>query len=280
MAGVVSDDTSSHVATFVSGSKGASIGPVSTPGTATPANPDGGIYAAGDTNAASVTTCAIHSNGGSSGPRVVSNGQGVACIVYQYDFGCDLRDNVMVRSKDNGTTWTAPTAFGTAAADTDFYPTGAVSPSGKVAVSWANSVTSDAGTSDIGTYVAISGDMGATFAAPVLYPLAPQDLTGGTADPFVAWETDKILWLVRSGTIANFPALAVDKTCDDGITWSGPVVVSEDQATSLVRTSAGWSSLGSIPTTIRRSRTRSRRRRGCGSRTGAGQHGGGGLLRR
>ena len=85
VAGVVTDATTAHVATFVSTNQGAGIGPVSQEGTAGTVNPDGGALAPSDTNGASATTCNILSNGGGGSPRVFSNGAGAACIAFRYN---------------------------------------------------------------------------------------------------------------------------------------------------------------------------------------------------
>ena len=169
VAGVSADDNGAHIATFVSGNEGANIGPVSQESVMIAPNPDGGEIAATDTNVGSATGCQIYSNGSAGSPRVFSNGHGTACTVFQYNTftTCTSPSNIAVQcSGDNGATWTSPVALGAPQADATGYPTGAVSPSGKVAITWIDTIQTDAGTPDIVTFVAFSHDGGKTFGDP------------------------------------------------------------------------------------------------------------------
>ncbi len=246
VAGVASDDVTAHVATFVSSNQGAGIGPVSQEGLLMAANADGGVSSGTDTNAGSTVTCGIVSNGGGTGPRVFSNGAGMACTVFQYAPGCPKPNNVAVQcSADNGGTWTTPVTLGYPQADAQFYPTGSVSPGGKVAIAWLDTVAGDAG-SYVASFVTISKDGGKTFGTPTQYPAAFAMPYGYTNLPVVAWENDTVLWLSQTGIGPSNAALFVDKTCDDGVSWSGPVKVGPYGGTSLFLTSTGMVLAGDI----------------------------------
>ncbi len=80
-SGLVAGSGQWHVTSFVSSNQGAGIGPVSTQGTIEIT--DGGTGSV-DTNTASASDCIISSNSGDTGPRVISNGSGIACLVYRY----------------------------------------------------------------------------------------------------------------------------------------------------------------------------------------------------
>jgi hypothetical protein len=235
ISGVTQDENlHGRVATFASGSRGANIGPVSQEGVAGSPNPDGGDLAGSDTNGGAPTDCPVYADSGNAGPRLFTNGNGSACVVFQYGTGgagCTDGNNIAVQcSQDSGATWTSPVLLGPLTKDA--VPTGAMSPSGKIAVTWVDA----AGTQ---SQVAFSTDGGKTFGTPAQYPAGTPAANGGTSTPVLAWENDTVLWLAQTANLSNTPALYVDKTCDDGATWSGLVKVGVYRGSSLFLTSAG-----------------------------------------
>jgi hypothetical protein len=246
---LIADGSGDHLATFVSSSQGAGIGPVIQQGV-TSSMMDCDCEVGNDTNSTPVPNCNIYSNGGGGGPRLITNGTGGVCLVFQYGPCEDAAKayNVAVQcSQDSGATWSAVTLLGVPDTDNSVTPTGALSPGGKVAVTWYGTVPVDAG-GGYDTYVTVSSDGGKTFSAPAAYP---NSVVGEPTAQIVAWENDTVLWLSQL-TTDNARNLYVDKTCDDGMTWSGAVKVGTGGYIdgSLALTSAGMISIADLPASI------------------------------
>ena len=192
-------------------------------------------YAPSDTNGGSAQTTfpIAAANGDGYSPRAGTNGKGSVCMVFQYNGGNSPSPTEVQCSQDNGGTWTAPVMITAPTADTKIHPTIAVSPAGKV-VPWRGS---DTVATAIQSFIAISTDGGKTFGAPIQYPALPV-ANFNVADPVVAWESDEILWISETANVGNAYTIFVDKTCDDGKTWSGAVDVEVLQGTSLLKTTA------------------------------------------
>jgi hypothetical protein len=246
---LMADGSTDHLATFVSSSQGAGIGPVVQQGV-TSSMMDCDCEVGNDSNPTPVPNCNIYSNGGGGGPQLIANGNGGACVVFQYG-PCDDATrayNIGVQcSQDSGATWSAVTLLGVPDTDNSVTPTGALSPGGKVAVTWYGKVPVDAG-GGFDTYVAVSSDGGKTFSVAAPYP---NSVVGEPTGQVVAWENDTVLWLAQV-TTDNAKNLYVDKTCDDGTTWSGAVKVGTGGYTgdSLVLTSAGMTAVAVLPEAI------------------------------
>jgi hypothetical protein len=236
---LVPDGSKNHMATFVSMDVGKGIGPVGKEGI-----PQGDDQELGnDTNAADLITCGIGSNGGGSGPRLASNGKGTVCTFSLYENCVNASQNgVTVQcSKNTGATWGSALTLANPAASTTSYPTGAISPSGKVAVTWVDSVVEDGGSNDE-TFIAISENGGQAFGTPIQYPTALRlaDGGGGPAYPVVSWENDDVLWLAQNRTVGSEALTTfVDKTCDGGQSWSGSVNLGAYGNSSLFATTNG-----------------------------------------
>lgn len=231
------------------GDQGADIGPVVQQGVL---SPQSGCYCetGNDVNTTPVPSCDIYSNGGGGGPRLFTNGTGDVCAIFQYGPCSDASRayNIAVQcSQDSGATWSAVTLLGVPDTDNGVTPMGAVSPGGKVAVTWSGKVPVDAG-GGYDTYVAVSNDVGKTFSVAPPYP---NSVVGYPTDEFVAWENDTVLWLAQV-TTDNARNLYVDKTCDDGMTWSGGVKVGTGGYGGdwLVLTSAGMTAVAVLPEAI------------------------------
>jgi hypothetical protein len=250
---LIPDGSEDHLATLVSANQGAGIGPVIQQGV-TSSQMDCDCEVGNDTNATPVPNCSIYSNGGGGGPRLITNGKGAVCVVYQYG-PCNnaalAYNNAVQCSQDSGATWSAVTVLGVPDTDNSVTPTGALSPGGKVAVSWVGRIPVDAG-GGYATYVAVSSDGGKTFSVAPPYP---NTVVGYPTDQFVAWENDTVLWLSQI-TTDNAKNLYVDKTCDDGMTWSGAVTGPVKVGTggyidgSLVLTTGGMVAIATLPASI------------------------------
>jgi hypothetical protein len=198
-------------------------------------NADGSVYyAPSDTNGGSAQPTPILVDGNGYSPRTGTNGKGAVCVVFQRDGGSGPNPDLVQCSADNGATWTAPVKLTAPAADEKIHPTIAVSPGGKVAAAWVDTV----GTA-IQSFVAFSTDGGKTFGAPVQVPALTVQDNFGVNDPVVTWESDDVLWVSETANVGNTETMFVDKTCDLGKTWSGSVKVGVGKSTSLVKTTNG-----------------------------------------
>jgi hypothetical protein len=223
-----------HVGTWTSNNQGMNIGPVGMPLQCTTCPTDGSVfYAASDTNTgAAQTTYPISVNGGGYSPRASTSGKGDVCMVFQYAVANNPSRTEVQCSTNNGATWTAPLFISAPSADTNIRPTIAVSPAGKVAVAWVDTVVSA-----IQAFVAFSTDGGKTFGTPIQYPQLPVP-NFGVVDPVVAWENDDVLWISQTADVGNAATLFIDKTCDMGVSWSGSVQVATLVGTSLLKTAS------------------------------------------
>jgi hypothetical protein len=236
MAG--NETTSFWVSTFVSGNKGADIGPTGMEGQCVECPSSGATWLSpSDTNVGSAETLTdILSDSGNAGPRLGTNGKGMVCMTFLYDGGNSPSTIEVQCSANNGMTWTAPLSLGAYSAinSGSVYPTVAVSPGGKVAVTW---IGVDPTNSFNLVYIALSTNGGMSFGTPMKYTATEMD---NPSNPVVAWETDDILWLSQTLN-GSAPSISIDKTCDDGQTWSGAVMIQSPalQGTSLIKTSSG-----------------------------------------
>jgi hypothetical protein len=230
------------IGTWRGTANGKTIGPIGTPGTMY--NMGGTFTSTTETNMGSATGCDIYDDGSGGSPRLASNAIGHACIVFQHiqEAQCGALSNaVMVQcSSDSGATWTTPVKLTDNTIQNDV-PVLAVSPAGYVAVVYQQNINSNAE-----AFIAISKDGGRTFHT-VQYPTASWqglDATGaGVELPAVRWETDEILWFSASMG-DNSDLLLVDKTCDDGASWSGAVNAGPYRSTGLVQTANGMAAAG------------------------------------
>jgi hypothetical protein len=237
-----------YAGAFLSSNRGANIGPVGMVGVTMKANPSDTTsnYSSTVTNGGTaIAECGLDDNGNGEGVRVFGDGAGDACMVYVWTGdGCPANGGTVVQcSKDNGATWTAPKSLAVPGSHLRAIPSGAISASGNVAVTWLDSDGMD----DV-VKVAISKDKGTTFAAPITYPLAPQTAFQGgySGNATVHWEGDDILWLAETLSISDNASILIDKTCDFGATWSGAMQIGQGgylsgnyQNYGIVSTTAG-----------------------------------------
>jgi hypothetical protein len=168
-------------------------------------------------------------------------------VIFQHlvDPSCGaLSGAVMVQcSADNGGTWTAPMSVATSTVP-NTYPTGAMSPGGKVAVVYTQAVAEDAGPNNE-TFFVISSDGGHTWSKAVQYPtaswlaVAGPHPASGLSQQALHWEGESILWMSATLVAGNAPVVVVDKTCDLGATWSGAVNAGPYGAAGILATGSG-----------------------------------------
>jgi hypothetical protein len=233
--------------TFVAGNNGKDF----------PAPDSSDPYYAPDTNATPAADfgCAVESNGEQRSPRVFSDGNGRACMVYGINPGETCNDgstDVYAQcSIDAGLTWSAPQKIGNSG-PTKLWPTGAFSADGKkVAFTWTFNPGNGAD-DEIAFIVSEFKDTVPVFAPPRTYPidrklLETNEIHVYTADPILGWQGSDILWLGQTIYRSDTPIIVVDKTCDDGATWSGAVKVTNPNdfdATSIIETANGVAVVG------------------------------------
>ena len=233
--------------TFASGNQGADIGPPSTT-----ANLSGLLSTNTNNKVNGVCNSIDQYNATGPGVRVFSNGQGYACILYHVDNPgnpCTNPGGLTVQcSMDSGGSWSAPTVVGQPQlplyASAQELPTGAMSYGGNIAVTWVDTVTTDGGdASDNEVWVATSsvaaqmaGQPFTKFQYPKAFRVAAAGTAATTALPVVLWQGDQALWLSQTVLGANGVFTLVDKTCDNGVTWSGWVNAGPYTGSSLFAT--------------------------------------------
>ena len=182
--------------------------------------------------------------GSGSGPNNVSDPDTGALTGIAITATSNALLGVWYYSINNGTTWTSPVMLAVPSPAGVFaHPTGAVSPSGKIAVTWVDA-GSDGGASNE-VFLAWSSDGGKTFTTKQ-YPDPTAAIAGdfGPVNPVVGWENDDVLWLAQTLDVGNTATLYVDKTCDGGQTWSGIALAGAYSGSSLVLTNAGMMASG------------------------------------
>jgi len=152
-------------------------------------------------------------------PRLFTDGAGRVCVSYIGDTTTQSVSHAYAQcSTDAGATFGPLVALDPGAAaggSVHSQATGALGPAGAAAVAFVRGG---------GIYVALSTDSGATFAAPIALP-AYQGL--GAINPSPYYDADGILWLAYRSVDGdgNADHVVVDKSCDGGASWSGPVLV-------------------------------------------------------
>jgi hypothetical protein len=151
-------------------------------------------------------------------PRTFTDGNGHLCLAYAATpQAAGTIANVYVQcSPDGGLTFTQPVEIDPALGP-DNQPVGAFGPGGLAAVAWVNVVPSE---NDQQLYLAVSTTAGATFGAPILVqtPAVPYS-------PSVYVDPAGIIWISYMVADGAAYALMVDKSCDNGATFSGAVQV-------------------------------------------------------
>lgn len=198
---------------------------------------------AGVTTADQDKRLGIGQNGGSDdaggateAPRLFTDGKGRLCVTYvgtiDDGHGSSWSNAYVQCSTDAGKTFsTLLNLDSDVSKDTHHsQPVGALDGTGRAAVVWTTGVA-DGGK----LFIATSTDNGATFGAPAPIPtyVLPGATAGATAsNPSIAYDAAGILWLAYVPTDGGFSnRIIVDKSCDGGATWSGPVLVNGKEAT-------------------------------------------------
>jgi hypothetical protein len=192
---------------------------------------DGDYQANGETGALATVARDINmgvgQNGGSGdvteSPRLFTDGKGKTCLVWNGYGNNSSDDGVFVQcSSDLGKTFTAPLAVTKAGGTTNPHVSaGAIGPSGEIALVWHAEMDA------AGTLLIATSTDGKTFTGPTgipLYTIPDSTLTGGDSD--VAFDEAGVLWVAYYAYDGGFAdRIVVDKSCDGGKTWSGPVLV-------------------------------------------------------
>jgi hypothetical protein len=151
-------------------------------------------------------------------PRMFTDGKGHLCLAYAATPQiAGTIENVYVQcSADGGLTFAQPVEIDPALG-VDNQPVGAFGPGGVAAVAWVNVVVS---ANDQQLYLAVSTNGGATFGAPILVstPAIPYS-------PSIYVDASGIIWISYMVADGASYALMVDKSCDNGATFSGAVEV-------------------------------------------------------
>jgi hypothetical protein len=188
-------------------------------------------------NLLGVHEIAVQQNGGSDdagdateSPRLFTDGLGRVCITYNGVTTPVLghsQSHVYVQcSNDLARTFSTPPLVVDPGQPIDHAissPMGVLGPDHTAAILWTNGIT------DGKLLIATSTDGGNTFGPPAAIPTyrLPGGLAGAPAqNPTVAYDAAGILWVAYvayDGTTHD--RVIVDKSCDGGETWSGPVLV-------------------------------------------------------
>lgn len=162
-------------------------------------------------------------------PRLATDGKGNICLTFiatQAGVTPNTENAFIMCSADNGKTFGSLITLNPADSANLHHAQAiaAMGPNGKIAVVWTDGL--DAG---MGMKIATSTNGGTSFGAPVAIPLfAAPGVQGPTPalTPSLAYDADGILWLAYApydGDVND--RIVVDKSCDDGATWSGAVLV-------------------------------------------------------
>ena len=203
-------------------------------------------------NGANCEHLGIGQNGGSDAsgatsesPRLFTDASGHVCVTYVGELsssGNPSQINTYVQcSNDLGQSFSPPAKVdpATAAGVDHEQAAGTFGPNGRAAIVW-NQGGLDAGAN---LYVAISQDGGGSFGSPIAVPtyVLPGETSGApTKSPSIAYDASGVLWVAYQaydGGSKN--RVIVDKSCDDGKTWSGAVLVNGPEG-SITDMSVPW----------------------------------------
>jgi hypothetical protein len=186
-------------------------------------------------------------------PRLFTDGAGRTCLSYIATSTGQPGTPVYAYvncSDDFGVTWTLPHKLDPAAPAGTVHSqaVGAFGPHGAAAVVWVRQPQASAQTAYL--FIATSNDGGNTFGAEVQVPTYVLPGTTGSSsvvNPAVSYDADGILWIAYR--TAENDRIIVDKSCDNGLTWSGSVLVSgtEQQITDATFPNMKWPVF--VPTT-------------------------------
>ena len=151
-------------------------------------------------------------------PRTFTDGRGHLCLAYAAEFQpSPTVENVYVQcSADAGKTFAEPVAIDPQLGN-DNQPVGAFGPGGLAAVVWTQVLPE---TNDQKLYLAVSADGGGTFGAPIPVPTADLPYS-----PSVYVDQGGVIWISYMMSDGSQYSLVVDKTCDNGATFSGALQI-------------------------------------------------------
>ncbi len=163
------------------------------------------------------------SQNGSEPPRLFTDGSGKVCVTYVGWKDGNQQHNVILQcSTDAGATFSAPTMVDAAlAGSTPYVSTGAFARDGSMLIA---EVAGDTGGGHGAVYVAVS-PKGGSLGTPKrvnTYTLPGENAPAAASDVDLRVDDQGIVWL--SYGVEGWRVI-VDKSCDGGKTWSGPVLV-------------------------------------------------------
>ncbi len=177
------------------------------------------------------TRLVIAQDGGSVGgatesPRLFTDGAGELCITYvgTVDGATPVTNTYVQCSTDAGKSFSTLAALDLGEGGTTHsHAVGALGHGGHAAVVWSSG-QSISGQLLLATRPDAKSPFGAPVAIPTyVIPGAAQGAPGVT--PTLAYDDNGVLWLAYLPYISFDDRIAVDKSCDDGKTWSGAVLV-------------------------------------------------------
>jgi hypothetical protein len=171
-------------------------------------------------------------DGATESPRLFTDGAGNLCITYiGFIEGPPSSTHTYVEcSTDAGKNFTGFVALDPADADlTHSQSVGAIGAGGRAAVVWTTGIAAGGK-----LMLATRPDAMSAFGTPVAIPtyVVPGTMAGATvSNPALAYDANGVLWVAYApsdGGLRN--RIVVDKSCDDGKTWSGAVLVNGPEA--------------------------------------------------
>jgi hypothetical protein len=168
---------------------------------------------------------AVYANGADGGsgqviesPRMFVDGRSSRlCLAYAATAAGSAAEGSYVQcSSDAGQTFTDPVLIDPATL-TDNQPSGTMGPGGVAAMAWTTATASD---NQQALVLATSTNAGASFTAPIQVPTADTPYS-----PSLYFDESGILWIAYMTYDGSQYSVFVDKSCDGGATFSGPVRV-------------------------------------------------------
>jgi hypothetical protein len=179
-------------------------------------------------------------------PRLFTDGTGEVCVTYvghvKPGHGKEIPNVYVQCSTDAGATFTAPEPVDPTADVDGSSATGALGPDGAIAILFTENGDAP-GVLELAMEQVGTGTGFSPLNPVPTYP-APEGTPEPVQNPALAFDENGLLWLAYR--TASTGTLAVDKSCDSGVTFSGAVVVDDGSA------GLAWPSFATIDATAPR----------------------------